>query len=475
MQDNDILSSVQNRVMSYIRKYKMIQPGQKIVVGVSGGPDSSALLHVLMSLRDKLDAELIVAHVEHGMRAQQSVEDAQYVISMAQRMGLSVYVKHCDVPSYAKEHGLSQEQAGRIIRYDFFRQICKYRGCNSIAVAHNKDDNAETILLHILRGSGLDGLVGIRPVRGDIIRPLLDIPRIDIEAYCAAAGMNPRRDYTNDDPSYMRNRIRLKLIPFLSQNFNPNIVDSLVRMSHILSDDNEFLSTCVEAAFKRSVHIDDDIAVLHIPDFKSLHKALQRRLLRYIISKLKGDADSIEYLHIEQLMVYIEQGCVGQKLTLPADIMAERGNDKVYIYLQSTVRIMSEPFCRTISVPGDTYVKNGQAILSSCIIDKSGITDYNSNVSVAYMDADKVYFPIYIRNRRPGDRFMPIGSSGHKKLKEYFIDEKVPRIYRDSIPLIASDHEILWVIGHRLSDTCKVNESTRRVLRLTYKTTGHNE
>lgn len=465
---SDVLSSLQDKVMAYIKKHDMIRPGHKVVVAVSGGPDSMVLLHILMALKDILEIELIVAHVEHGIRGARSVEDAEYVMSAAQKLGLPIYIKRCNVPAYAKEYGLSEEQAGRIIRYDFFNEICRYRHCDSIAVAHNKNDNVETLLLHILRGSGLDGLTGIKPVLGKIIRPLLEVSRAEIEAYCSAAHINPRRDYTNDDLSYTRNRIRLKLIPLLADDFNPNITEALTRTAAILSDDDDFLNRCTMDVFDRCVHKDDGIIVLDISAFNATHIALRRRLLRFIILRLKGDLNGIEYMHIEQLLAYIEESRVGTKLMLPSDIMAERGYDKIYIYLGNSARKMSEPFCAAISVPGDTYVKNGEAVLSSSIIDKNYINDYNAYVSTAYMDMDKIHFPIYIRNRRPGDRFKPIGSSGHKKLKEYFIDQKVPRLYRDQIPLIASGSEVLWIIGDRLSDICKVDDSTQRVLKLTY-------
>lgn len=465
----DIISTIQARVESFIKRYNMIEPGQGIVIGVSGGSDSLALLHILWSLRDKLGIEAVVAHVEHGIRGQQSLDDARYVMEIARHMGLPVYVKHCDVPLYAREHGLSEEEAGRIIRYEFFGHVCEIRGCSKIAVAHNKNDNAETILFNILRGTGLDGLVGIKPVVGNIIRPMLDVSKADIEAYCTAAGLNARKDYTNEDAAYTRNRIRLKLIPFLEREFNPNIIDSLVRMANILNDDNEYLKECVREAYEQVVHITDGIAVVAAEKFAVLHKAIQRRISRSIIYAIKGDINGIEFFHIEQLTEYINTSRAGQKLVLPFDILAERSGDNVYVCTRLKMAHMAEPFCHELAIPGDTYIKNGQAVVTSCIIDKNSVTDYNSSVFEAYMDIDKISLPLCVRNRRDGDRFFPIGSAGHKKLKEYFIDEKIPRVYRDAIPLVASDHEVLWVIGHRLSDICKVDDSTKKVLKLTYR------
>ena len=230
------------KVLSTINKYKLIENGDKIVLGLSGGPDSVCLLHILYRLKEKLDIEVYAAHLNHQIRGIEAQKDALYITQLCENLGVTSFVKSIDVPKYCKENGLSVEEGARKLRYEMFEEIKQKTKSNKIAIGHNLNDQAETILMRIMRGTGLQGLRGIEYIRdNNIIRPILDIDRKDIEAYCEEYELNPRIDHTNLETIYTRNKIRLELIPYMKDNFNPNVIESIVRMSNSLKTDSDYI------------------------------------------------------------------------------------------------------------------------------------------------------------------------------------------------------------------------------------------
>ncbi|HHY76985.1 MAG TPA: tRNA lysidine(34) synthetase TilS, partial [Clostridiales bacterium] len=268
-----------------IKKYNMLNYGDSVVVGFSGGPDSICLLHILMELKDKLGLNIYAAHLNHQFRGKEADEDALFVENICKEWGIQVYVKTFNVPAYAKEKGLSSEEAGREIRYKLFYEVAEKVNANKIAIAHNMNDNAETVLMNLFRGSGIEGLKGIEAVRDKIIRPLINVRRDEIESYCREKKLNPRIDKTNLEPIYSRNRIRLELIPYIEKHFNSNIMSTLQRLSEIANMENDFLNKEAEKLFLEIAMVSKNSIQYSINKIKNVHPALVRRIIRLGIER----------------------------------------------------------------------------------------------------------------------------------------------------------------------------------------------
>ena len=295
---------MKNLVRKTIYKHKMIDRDDKIVIGVSGGHDSMTLLYVLESLKEELKFEIVVAHINHGIRGEEADEDEQYVKSISQELGLPFYSCKVNMDEYAKEHKLTSEESGREIRYDFFRKTLKGVGGTKIAVAHNKNDQAETLIMRFMRGTGIDGLRGMEFKTRDIIRPLLEVERSDIEKYCEDSGLLPRIDYTNAMPIYGRNKIRLELLPYIEETFNSGIINTLYRTSEIMKIDSDFLMKYSEEKFLESLKKSSSSSVvLDIKKISVLDEAIKTRVIRHAIEHLNSNLKGIEKKHIKQVMM----------------------------------------------------------------------------------------------------------------------------------------------------------------------------
>ena len=276
------------KALSTIKKYNLIEKGDKIVLGLSGGPDSVCLLHILNRLREVLDIEVYAAHLNHQIRGLEAQQDALYVSQLCESLGVTFFVKSINVPQYCKDNKLSLEEGARKLRYEMFFEIKESLNANKIAIAHNMNDQAETVLMRMMRGTGLQGLKGIDYIRdGVIIRPILDIERSEIEAYCEEHKLNPRIDSTNLESIYTRNKIRLELIPYMKENFNSNVTESIVRMSNSLKCDNEFIEEEALKHFRNISCINEGNLEIKIEKFKNLHKSLKSRIIRHGIKNHK--------------------------------------------------------------------------------------------------------------------------------------------------------------------------------------------
>jgi len=465
------------KVFETIKKYKLINDDEGVVTGISGGPDSVCLLHVLKSLAAQLNIRVFAAHVNHMLRGEESEGDESYVRELCKKLGVPLFVSRHNVGEVSGQKGISLEEAGREIRYSEFEALSAEIGAQKIAVAHNKNDQAETVMLNLLRGAGLDGLKGMEYKTGKIIRPLLDVPRTDIEAYCREYALFPRTDSSNLESDYTRNKVRLDLIPYIDTLFKKNIVESLYRMSSLLRDDYHYIEDCILSIYDGFVMKKEGKAVwLSLEKMAEAHPAVQKRVLRKAIEQVKGDLKGIESVHLESAVSLGTSGKTGSQIHLPLNLRVERSYEALKIFIDDNEKNTCTAFDLPLTIPGTTLIGDIKSSVLAVLkkkpinIEEYGNLGYNSLVQ--FFDYDRLGTGINVRNRRDGDVFKPYRSKGTKKLKEYFIDSKIPRHMRDSIPLIAKGNEVVWVIGYKISDKFKVTENTKSILKLEFKPFG---
>ncbi|MBE0478344.1 tRNA lysidine(34) synthetase TilS [Candidatus Aerophobetes bacterium] len=449
-----------HKVESTIHQFNMLSKDSRIVVGVSGGPDSTALLHLLCRLRKKYNLTLFAAHLNHGIRAIEAKEDEKWVKVFTRELEVPLTVDVMDVPVLAKEKGASLETVAREVRYNFLEHLASKVQADKIAVGHTASDQVETVLMRLIRGSGIDGLSGIAPVRGKVIRPLIRTFRWEIEKYCQIYNLSPRKDSSNEDAQFLRNKIRLELIPYLCTHYNPRVVEALYRSADLLEVDKDFLDKFTQKIERKIIKkkTGREIVVNGRTLFK-LHLCLQRRVIRQILEKLKGDLEGIEYSHIEQILNLKE--AEGSKLTyLPGKLTVLRQYDE--LILKKGEEKLSA-FFSYLNVPGETKVPELTMIFKAKILSKPPAR-FLKNSHQAFFDLDKIPGSLYVCPRREGDKFVPLGMKEKKKIKDFFIDMKVPRFERDKIPILFSEGEIVWIVGYRIDDRFKLSEDSKKIL-----------
>ncbi|MGI6143459.1 MAG: tRNA lysidine(34) synthetase TilS [bacterium] len=457
------------KVRKTLDRFQMLAPGDRVLVAVSGGPDSSALLHILWRLRDELGLVLMVAHLDHMLRGEESYQDARHVEEMAFSLGIPAVIKRVDVSAYRADHGGSLEAAAREVRYDFFINTARESGCRKIALGHNLDDQVETVLMRFLRGSGLAGLGGIPPVRRtgevDIIRPLLEVDRAQILAYCREEGLKPRWDRTNEEPIYLRNKIRLKLLPWLEAEFNPNLRQLLAGNAHLWREENEYLDQEARKWYDRvATGTKDNMVSLNLDMLQELSPVLLRRILRRAIIAVKGDGVDLLQVHLQSAEMLVQRGRVGARLSLPGGIEIKR-NYREVIVREEGQEEGTLPFCYPLPVPGEIIVPAAGLKLKARVVDRRDLGPHlRPGRKRGLFARESISEPLFVRNRRPGDRFYPRGLGGAKKVKDFFIDAKIPRDRRDSIPLLTTGNEIMWVVGRRRDQRFVVKPETKQVL-----------
>ena len=467
--------------MNFILDNDLLSRGDCLLLAVSGGADSVCLLHVMLSLKEELGIKLHVAHLDHQLRGEESEADAAYVAELAQSLDIPVTLSEADVRGYQKKHRLSLEEAAREVRYNFLSETAAAVGADVVAVGHTLDDQVETIMLHIIRGSGIAGLVGLnakskRLLSGNqvnIIRPLLEISREETQQYCLEHNLMPRVDSTNQSLSMLRNRIRLKLLPELKK-YNPAFVESLLRNSAIAADEIAFLDCETEKVWKSVVKEQNDVIILDKERFGVLPNALKRHLLRAAIKRLLGTLKDIEERHISEITGVLEKQA-GKYINLPYGLIfaVEYGR---YLLGRDTKALCPFPEIAAeeiIRIPGVTAV-SGWSVETS-ITEKNFPVDID-NQFTAYLDADKCGENLIVRSRLEGDRFQPLGFDTPKRLNRFMIDMKIPQSWRERVPLVCSagqglpaGGQIAWVAGYRIDDRYKVTEETKRVLKIEFK------
>ncbi len=504
-----------------LQRHHLVIPGETVVVGVSGGPDSLCLLHVLRELSPELSLRLHVAHLNHRIRGEDADADAAFVVALAAAWGLPSTIGTADVPALARAHKLAPEEAARRARYAFLARVAEQVGARTIAVAHNADDQTETVLMHWLRGSGLAGLRGMLPVTplgelrleiGDwrledgswkleasspisnlqlptsnvqppisnpqspiLIRPLLDIPRADVEAYCAAHNLQPRFDRSNLDTTYYRNRLRHDLLPIL-ETYNVNIRQVLRRSAAVVAADYELLREQLEVAWKRVVRGESDQAVtFDLDDWRALPPSLQRSTLREAIHRLRRALRNIDFVHVENAVEILADGQTGDQVTLPQGLMLTIGYDSFTVAGEEYRALPDLPLLPgderqgvPIALPGRTRLPGTGWTLRAEVLPHAQVPDAALAAARgwrAHLDAAVVGESPVLRVRQAGDRFCPLGMEGRsKRVNEFMINEKIPAAWRDHVPLlVGAGGQVAWVCGWRIDERARVTAATQQV------------
>lgn len=459
-----------NKVIRTIDDNNMIKHGDGIVVALSGGPDSISLLHALYSLKERYGIRLYAAHVNHMLRGEDSEGDESTCRAYCEELGIEFYSRRCDIEKVSLERGISTEMAGREVRYEFFEEVMKNQDARKIAIAHNMNDQAETILMRLMRGTGIEGLVGIKPIRDEIfIRPIIKIKRQEIEEYCKKNNLPVRIDKTNLKPIYSRNKVRLELIPYIEDNFNSDIISALSRMGDLIKQDEEYIQENAVKVFQKYCYIREEKVIIY-KDVFSYHPSIVSRVLRKAILEFKGNINNVQSIHIDNI-VKVQQGDTGKKVELPGDLIVTNEYKNLVLTKKTLLKGMND-FNFDLDF-GRNYI----ASLGICINIKR-IEEQNINL---ISNNDKKYFAIdgvrriTLRNRQEGDRFSPLGMKGSKKLKDIFIDLKIPREKRDTIPLLCFDQDISWIMGYKISEKYKVNNKANNIIEVSVERQENHE
>jgi len=464
------------KVRDFILKKQLVPAGEKLVAAVSGGPDSVCLLYILAELRDELGIELHIAHLDHQLRGRDSDADAKYVAGLARRLGLPATIASRDVKAYREERGLSLEEAAREVRYDFLVEVAEDVGAALVAVGHTADDHAETVLMHLLRGSGTRGLRGLLPVSrwrseaGEItiIRPLLVLGRRDTIAFCRWHHLRPRTDMSNLSPVPLRNRVRRSLLPELKK-YNPAINEALLRTAAIAADDYAFVEKEVDRRWLEIAREQDGAVIINKKGLLALSPALKRYLLRRAVGSVLGSLKDIEAGHIEDVLDALDKPA-GKVIVLPFGLSFVIEYDR-FILSKESVSLCPFPALAgetTLHVPGVTRLPGW--LIRADIISPAGLRpEEQSDDFSACFDFARTGGALVVRSRLPGDRFQPLGMAQPKKLNAFMIGTRIPRQWRRRVPVVVSPERIIWVVGYRIDERSRVTGSTKKVLRLEFK------
>ena len=480
------IDALQRRVASALGKHDL--QGKRLLVAVSGGPDSLALLHALWQLRDEHELILYGAHLNHGLRGAESDADAEFTADTFKRLDIPFTLDSADVAAYRTQHKLSLEDAARQVRYAFLAVAATEHAADAIALGHTADDQAETVLMHIIRGSGLDGLRGMqtldtRCIAGKpatLFRPLLGARRSETQAYCRALGISPRIDDSNQSPEFLRNRIRMELVPLLEQT-NPSIHAALLRLAANATQDSDYIRAKADEVWNQVAHVHSDGAVrLDTRALRNHHAALQSHTLRRAIEVAGGE---LSQQHVLDIMALIG-GAPGKTLHLSNGLTFVTGYGEAHIGRAAAIAAMLSPLPalrgeHPLAVTGETQVGGWQvnALIETYINmrdnksfpkaghDEKSMRQRRFRVS-ELLDADCVGKALRLRARQPGDRFQPLGMEQTKSLREFMIDTRIPRQWRDGLPLVVSDRGIVCVPGWRIAHWARVTDTTQRIMRL---------
>ena len=453
----DILQKVRRT----ISLHHLLEPGDKVIVAVSGGADSVCLLDMLERLSPELRLQLIVAHLDHGLRPQEDEIETRFVEQLAAQKGAVFETEKAMLLN--DPAGASPEEKAREVRYAFLERVKEKHQAQKIALGHQLNDQAETVLMRLLRGSGAKGLSGIPPRRGAIIRPLLELEAEEIRAYLRDQGREFMMDSSNLAPHYLRNKIRLDLMPRLLE-YQPRLVQRLGHLSQLFQVENAYLEEQAENWLQSHAVLEGEQPMtLTLAPFLAAPAILQKYMVRLLIKRVKNDLRRIHLGHIEAVIRLAQEQTRGSRLALPNGILVKKQYRKL-IFLNNPDPEPA-PFSFLIPGPGRFEFKPIKRIFT---VTEHAAGDQNpaDSIHTACLDAAKITFPLLVRNFRPGDRFVPLGMSSAKKLKDFFIDQKIPRELRRAIPIILSGRDIIWISAFRLDERFKVTAQTRRVLQI---------
>ena len=452
-----------NKVKAYMEEYQMVNENDTVVVGVSGGADSVCLFLLLHEYCRQKNARLVAVHVNHLIR-KDAAADAVYVRDLCEEYGVPLHIIPEDVQAYAKKNGLGTEEAGRIIRYRAFEDVLlEYGGQGKIAVAHHKGDLAETVLFNLFRGSGIGGLTGIAPRRGNIIRPLLDVTREEIECFLMEKGRKWCIDSTNQENTYTRNKLRNVLLPYAEKEICPQATAHVASAAKELAQIKDLLDELTKEALKKAVTFESDVkAAVFTEPFAALHEVIKKQVILRVFAYLTPARKDITSVHVNDLLSLFEKEN-GKQIHLPYRLVATRVYDRVVIKRQQEEK---GEWSIPVSSLGKICCESGE-VLEFSVIPYDNSIEIPRKRYTKWFDYDKIINCLELRNRRIGD-YLTISADGKKKnVKEYFIEEKIPREERDKKILLADESHILWIVGMRISEHYKVTEQTKNILQVT--------
>lgn len=450
------------------------------MLGVSGGADSVSLFFVMLALYEKYNIEIVVVHVNHGIRGEEAKRDEDFVKELCRQHQVICECVHLDIKKMARAQKLSEEEMGRIARYDAFSKVSEKYNCNKIAVAHNQNDVSETVLLNLFRGSGLKGLIGMEPVRGNLIRPLLCVERKEIEQFLLERGISYQNDATNFETEYMRNRIRLKVIPYVEDEVNERASWHIAKTAGIIAQVYDFIEQESRKLYEETVQEKDAEYWILLEPFRNAHVALKKEVIRKILFAIAKKQKDIEQSHVEMVLDLAEKGA-GKRISLPYEMEAIHQYDKIVLRERKKRGNESNGFELEALVPGKLVIPGTDKSISFELVT---VTDENrkelenlyvnkKNDYTKWFDYDRIRNTILVRNRKTGDYFECNSDGSRKKLKKFFIDNKLPSEKRDGIVLLADGNHIMWIIGYRISEYYKVQNDTKKILKV--KVDGGNE
>ncbi len=471
--------------ISTLQKEELIKPGETVILGLSGGPDSVCLLDLFAKIKGDWQLRIISAHLNHGLRGQDADEDESFCREQSQLAGVEFQSRKTDIASYAFSHKLSLEEAGRLARYHYFLELAEEFKAKSVTVAHHADDWAETVLMRLIRGAGPDGLAGMtysRPLvfEGEpfpdpsiqVIRPLLNISRKQILDYLQEKSLLSRTDATNSDTAYLRNRIRHQLIPLLEKDYNPNIRETLCRTADIISREEEYWDSLLDEFFGENPPAQREDGALTYPR-QALNQqplSLRRRLVRQLIEMAQGHLKGLGFEAVEDIIQLLGSSSAPSALDLPGELRVERDPDSL-VLLPKTTPQPKGIISYELKVPGTLQANYFKKTFQAQRLDATPellerILSGNVSPNEVYLDADKLSFPLCLRGWQDGDKMIPLGMPGHKKLHDIFINKKIPKWKRPLIPILHDSDKILWISSTLPSDEGKVTKNTKKILQV---------
>jgi len=456
-----MFEKTKTKVLEYIKENGLIKKGDKVLIAVSGGPDSIFLLHLLAQYKNELGICIICCHINHNLRGEDSDRDERLVKNTVERMEIPFFTRKIDVSSFGKEHHLSLEDAARRLRIKIFEEIADETDAQRIALGHTSDDLLETFFLNLVRGAGRKGLLTMNSKRERFIRPLLSISKKEIVTYLKGRNIDYRIDVTNWMTRYRRNFIRRELIPLIERNMNSGLKKNILQLLDILREEEAVFDTIVQGEMKKTCGETDEGMFIKRPLFRNLKSAIQRRIIIECFENVATCEKKLHFSEIESLRNAIKGRTSGLTFAFYGTTFLV-GADGVLIKncKESKPKKTNETI---IKIPGTVTFQNRYYIKTSLLNAPNG--DIKAS-NCAYFDLDAVHQPIVLRKRNNGDIFKPFGMQHSKKIKDFFIDEKVPFWKRDNIPLVVDSKDILWIVGLRRSDVAKVQENTERILKM---------
>ncbi len=453
-----------------IKKYCLLRPGDRVVIAVSGGPDSVCLLNILHMLRTEMGLSLHIAHLDHMFRGTESAAEASFVAELAEKIGISATIEKFDVPSFCRERGLSAQSGAREVRYEFLSRVALEVKACCIATGHTATDQAETFLLRLLRGAGVSGLSAIPPKRQNIVRPLIEVTREEVLEHLRKHNLGFVSDPSNTKPVYARNRIRLELIPALRQ-YNPRIIETLAAEAGRLRDEDEAVESVLAALASGMIREADETVAVKREEFNALPLAFRRRLFRKAALLAGLGSSQLSSVQTDEAVAFLAEAQTGRALHLPNGLQLARQYD-LFVLAPGKE---SQSYSYSLPVPGDLDLPDLGFRIETRVLEGERADLTEASVPDNYfwqaqLDYDKIGSGITLRNRIPGDWFCPSGMGGKsKKVQDFFVDAKVPRNRRDRLPVLAAGSHILGITGFRVDERFRARPETKRILVVTFR------